>query len=72
MKKNIKLFTNHPHSIDETYLEHMICASSYGFKMIFAGFASIIHAVFPFLFETKASECAKQINKEVEQRKKIQ
>jgi hypothetical protein len=47
----------------------MICAASYGFKMIFSGFASIIHAIFPFLFETTASECAKEINKEVEQRK---
>jgi hypothetical protein len=71
-QKTFNLFTNHPHSVDETYLEHMIYATSYGFKMIFAGIASIIHAIFPFLFETTASECAKEINKEVEQRKRIQ
>ncbi len=30
-------FTRHPQSVDETYLEHMGVASSFGFRMIGAG-----------------------------------
>jgi len=47
----------------------MRCASFYGFKMIFSGIAAIIHSVFPFFFETAASDCADQINKEIRKRK---
>jgi|TARA_B110000914_G_C15479654_1_gene454978 hypothetical protein len=65
---NFKLFTKHPHSINETYFEHFVCASYYGFRMIFSGLASIVHGLFPFLFETTTSDCAKEINREVERR----
>ncbi len=68
MNKIKKLFTEHPHSIGETYLEHMICAAGYGLKMIIAGFAAIIHSVFPFLFETTASDLAKEITGDVDSR----
>ena len=52
MNKIKKLFTEHPHSIGETYFEHLICAAGYGLRMIVAGIAAIIHSFLPFLFET--------------------
>ena len=45
-----RLFTEHPASVDETYLEHMQVATSFGTHMILAGLACLVHAVFPFLF----------------------
>ena len=69
MNKIKKIFTEHPHSIGETYFEHLICAAGYGLKMIFAGFAAIIHSIFPFLFETTASDLAKEITGDVDSRK---
>jgi hypothetical protein len=48
-------FTNHPNSIGETYFQHLFHALKFGFKMIAAGIACIIHAVFPFLFEKTGS-----------------
>ena len=68
MSKIKKLFTDHPHSMNETYFEHLICAAGYGFRMIFAGFAAIIHSIFPFLFETTASDLAKEITGDVKTR----
>ena len=67
--KSSNIFTKHPKSNGETYIQHMRCASFYGFKMIFSGIAAIIHSVFPFFFETAASDCADQINKEIRKRK---
>ena len=52
----------------ETYFQHFRCAFSYGFRMIFSGVAAIIHSIFPFLFETAASDCAKKINEEIDRR----
>ena len=68
MNKIKKLFTEHPHSIGETYFEHLICAAGYGLRMIVAGIAAIIHSVFPFLFETTASDLAKEITGDVDSR----
>ena len=69
MNKIKKLFTEHPHSIGETYFEHLICAAGYGLRMIFSGIAAIIHSFFPFLFETTASDLAKEITGDVDSRK---
>lgn len=54
----MKLFTQHPRSIGESYLQHMRFALTYGSKMIAGGLACIIHAIFPFLFETTGSQTA--------------
>ncbi len=43
-----ELFTRHPRTVDETYLEHMGVASSFGLRMIVAGCACMIHALLPF------------------------
>jgi uncharacterized protein DUF6356 len=45
-----RLFTEHPASVDETYLEHLGVATSFGVHMLVAGVACLIHALFPFLF----------------------
>ena len=68
MEKLKKLFTDHPNQMGESYIEHLICASMYGVRMIFAGFAAIIHSIFPFLFQTTASDLAKEINGDVRTR----
>ncbi len=45
-----RLFTEHPASVDETYLEHLGVAASFGAHMLAAGLACLVHALFPFLF----------------------
>jgi hypothetical protein len=50
------LFTAHPHKVNETYGEHFMIASRIGTQMVIGGFACIIHALFPFLFERTGSD----------------
>lgn len=52
--KNI--FTKHPHSIGETYWQHMKFAFEFGLNMLAGGLFCIIHGIFPFLFKKKASD----------------
>lgn len=53
----IKLFTEHPASVGETYGEHFVMASSFAVRMILGGFACLIHGFLPFLFvRTGSSE----------------
>jgi hypothetical protein len=52
--KNI--FTEHPNSIGETYLQHFFFASKFGFGMVIGGTACLLHAIFPFVFKTTGSD----------------
>jgi Family of unknown function (DUF6356) len=65
------LFTEHPASVDETYFEHLIAASSFGIKMIAAGVACIVHGLLPAVFVTRGSEtiCALHERMVVKRRK---
>jgi hypothetical protein len=64
-----KLFTEHPSSLNESYSEHFLCAFTYGVRIVFSGFACLIHSVFPFLFKTAASDLANEIVNDVTFRK---
>jgi hypothetical protein len=44
------LFTQHPSDVGETYSEHLVHASGFGFRMILGGLACVLHGIFPFLF----------------------
>jgi len=51
----IRLFTDHPRSVGESYLEHLQFACAFGFSMVTGGFACFLHGVLPFLFQTTGS-----------------
>ena len=55
-------FTKHPNSVNETYLEHMWCAIKFSFKLECLACCAFIHAIFPFLCETTASDGIKKLN----------
>lgn len=46
MRQN--LFTKHPNSVNETYLEHMKFALRLAGKLLKLAACSVVHAVFPF------------------------
>ncbi len=50
-----ELFTDHPKSVNETYMEHMHMSSSFGGWLLLAAACAFLHAIFPFLFEKTAS-----------------
>ena len=68
-KRINNLFTEHPSSLNESYSEHFLCAFIYGIRIVFTGFACLIHSVFPFLFKTAASDLANEIVNDVTFRK---
>jgi len=49
------LFTEHPNSVGESYGEHLIAASSFGFCLMKSAWCCFIHAFLPFTFEKTAS-----------------
>ncbi len=45
----LKLFTDHPASVGENYWQHLAMAFGFSFKLLIAGLACLLHALFPFL-----------------------
>lgn len=63
-------FTRHPHSVDETYGEHLAMAGSFGTTLIVAGAACLIHAILPFAFERTASEAVERLHDRMTSRRR--
>lgn len=55
------LFTAHPASVNETYLEHARFALSFAFWLAMAALAALVHAVIPKLCETTASTILRRL-----------
>ena len=55
-------FTKHPRSVDETYLQHMWCACKFFVKLQLLSFAALVHSIYPFWFQTTASNGVKKLN----------
>ena len=63
-------FTKHPKEVNETYLQQMWCALKFSIKLEYLAFCAFIHAVFPFLCETTASDGIKKLNDCMRKRRK--
>ncbi len=61
MNKILKIFSQHPESAGETYLEHCFRALKTIVLLLIAQMALVVHAFFPFLFVHTASNKLKSI-----------
>jgi hypothetical protein len=57
-----RLFTQHPHAVGESYLEHMKVALAFAGPLAGAALAALVHAFLPFLFATAASGTVKRLH----------
>jgi hypothetical protein len=57
-----RLFRDHPASVNETYLEHMAVAASFGWAMLKASGACFLHALVPGLCERTGSRIITQLH----------
>jgi hypothetical protein len=57
-----RLFTEHPESVGESYLQHLCVASSFAARMVLGGVACLLHAVFPFAFRRTGSDCITELH----------
>lgn len=52
----LRRFTDHPSSLNETYLQHMGMAFGFGGRMLAGSFACFVHGLFPWLCLTRGSD----------------
>jgi hypothetical protein len=49
------LFTAHPASVNESYLQHMRMSGTFGLWLLLAAACAFVHALLPFMVEKTAS-----------------
>jgi hypothetical protein len=64
----VKLFTQHPETVGETYGEHFGVAMRYSGRMFAASFCAFVHAFLPFCFEKTASTMARRMVADMDRR----
>lgn len=64
-------FTEHPAAAGETYLAHLRTAAGFGFQMVAAGLACLVHALLPFLFEHTGSDCIYRLHERMHARRQL-
>jgi hypothetical protein len=57
-----RLFTEHPESVGESYLQHLMAAATFGVRMVLGGLACLVHALLPFLFVRTGSNCVTDLH----------
>ena len=58
----IRVFSQHPASVGETYTEHLVSAACFGTRMVLAGIACLVHGILPFLFVRTGSRAIAELN----------
>lgn len=58
----LRLFTQHPASVGESYLEHLTAAGGFALRMIGGGLACLAHALLPFAFTHTGSNCVVELH----------
>ena len=65
----LSAFTSHPRAVGESYLEHMLAAWKFGFALLGAGAACLVHGLLPFAFTTRGSDVVRQMNDRLQRRR---
>jgi hypothetical protein len=60
-----QLFLQHPSEVGESYGEHAAAASRYGWRLLKASACAYLHALAPAVHKTTASDCVKDMAREL-------
>ena len=58
----LRRFTDHPSSLNETYLQHMGMAFGFGGRMLAGSLACFVHGLFPWLCLTRGSDTIRRLH----------
>ena len=63
------IFTKHPKSVGETYLQHLYHAMSFSCLLFSLSLKALVHALFPFCYETAVSDKVKLLSEGMQKRR---
>jgi hypothetical protein len=58
----LRRFTEHPGTVNETYLQHLATAFGFGTRMLVGGVGCFVHGLFPWLCLTRGSDTVRLLH----------
>ena len=58
----LRLLTEHPATVGETYAQHLRFAFRFGGSMVIGGLACMVHGLLPFSFTTSGSRRVRRLH----------
>jgi hypothetical protein len=58
----LRRFTDHPASVNETYLQHLGMAFGFGGRMLVGSLACFVHGLFPWLCLSRGSDTIRSLH----------
>ena len=68
LKNFFLLFTKHPSSVNESYLQHFLQTIRVSYKLAKSSIIVLAHGLFPFLFTSKTTEDIEDLYKNLKKR----
>ena len=62
---SLSMFTEHPASVGETYLQHLWRATCFGARMVLCGLACLVHGLLPFLCVRTGSRAIATLHEQI-------
>ena len=62
MKALTRSFTAHPHTVGESYSQHLRASLSFSGALLLAGLAALVHGLLPFLFVRTGSTIVNRLH----------
>ena len=63
-------FKEHPNSVGETYLQHMIKALKFSIRLELLSVVCLVHSIFPFWYTTRTSDGVRKLLYEMKLKEK--
>lgn len=63
-----RLFLEHPRSVGQGYLEHLLFAHRFGGRMLRGALAAFIHGLFPRVCQTAAGDAVRALHASLDRR----
>lgn len=61
----MKIFTDHPADVGETYTQHMGVSFSFGWRLVAAGIGCMLHGLFPWVCTKTGSKAVNRLHHEM-------
>lgn len=60
-----RMFRDHPREVDESYIQHMVAAARFGFRLLGLAGAAFAHALIPGVHKTTVSDSVRCMAREM-------
>jgi hypothetical protein len=64
-----RIFTKHPASVGQSYMQHFAFSATFSIRLLIASFTALIHALLPCFFQSTTSRYIEELSRRMHRQK---